>query len=266
VTLELQGRVALVTGASRGIGYAIAEALRSHGARVAALARDKDALDAAVSRLTGADGESVLQVPADVTDTASVREAAAAAHAWGGRLDIVVNCAGPQLAPSPLADTPDTVLTGYLNVKLVGFHRVASAALPLISDTGTGRIINIAGQTARTLVPNAGVTGITNAAVIALTSYLASEGADRHVLVNAISPGMTLTEGWISRHDAMAAQQGTTGEAVRDGMTKGVGIRLGRWAEASEIAQAAVFLASDLSSYITGQVIEVDGGLTKSVT
>ncbi len=122
------------------------------------------------------------------------------------------------------------MLTSYLDVKLTGFHRVASAALPLLSDTGTGRIINIAGQTARTLVPNAGVTGITNAAVIALTSYLASEGALRHILVNAISPGMTLTEGLDRlKHDAMAAQQGTT-EAVRDGMTKGVGIRLGRWA------------------------------------
>jgi NAD(P)-dependent dehydrogenase (short-subunit alcohol dehydrogenase family) len=85
------------------------------------------------------------------------------------------------------------------------------------------------------------------------------------VLVNAISPGMTLTEGWTARHEAMAAQQGTSGEAVRDGMAKGLGIRLGRWASAAEIAQAAVFLASDLSSYITGQVIEVDGGLTKSV-
>ena len=110
-------------------------------------------------------------------------------------------------------------------MKLTGFHRVATAALPLISDSGTGRIINIAGQTARTLVPNAGVTGITNAAVIALTSYLASEGAARHVLVNAISPGMTLTEGWTARHEAMAAQQGTSGEAVRDGMAKGLGIR-----------------------------------------
>jgi 3-oxoacyl-[acyl-carrier protein] reductase len=263
-TVDLKGRVALVTGASRGIGYAIAEAFYQHGARVAALARDKDALDAAVARIDASG--SVLAVPADVTDTASVRAAVAAAHAWGGRLDVVVNCAGPQLTPAPLAETPDTVLTSYLDVKLMGFHRVASAALPLITDDGTGRIINIAGQTARTLVPNAGVTGIANAAVIALTSYLASEGAARHVLVNAISPGMTLTEGWISRHEAMAEQQGTSREAVRDGMTKGVGIRLGRWAETAEIAQAAVFLASDLSSYITGQVIEVDGGLTKSVT
>ena len=85
-----------VRWASRGIGYAIAEALKGHGAQVAALARDKDALDAAVTRLAG-NAESVLAVPADVTDAASVQEAVATAHAWGGRLDIVVNCAGPQL-------------------------------------------------------------------------------------------------------------------------------------------------------------------------
>lgn len=264
--MDLTGRVALVTGASRGIGYAIAQALHEHGARIGVLARDKDALDGVAVKLAGTDGESVLPVPADVTRVASVDAAVHQVHEWGGRLDIVVNCAGPQLIPSPLAQTPDSVLTSYLDVKLTGFHRVASAALPLLSDTGTGRIINVAGQTARTLVPNAGVTGITNAAVIALTSYLASEGAPRRVLVNAISPGMTLTEGWASRHDAIAVQQGITREAVRDGMTKGAGIRLGRWAETWEVAQAAVFLASDLSSYITGQVIEVDGGLTKSVT
>ena len=135
--LELQGRVALVTGASRGIGYAIAEALRRHGARVAALARDKDALDAAVSRLTGRGRRARAGRPPDVTDAVSVQEAVETAHAWGAA-DIVVNCAGPQLSPSPLAETPDTVVTGYLDVKLVGFHRVASAALPLISEPAPG--------------------------------------------------------------------------------------------------------------------------------
>src|SRR3984957_14168861 len=200
MTLGLQDRVALITGASRGIGYAIAKALQEQGVRVALIARDEDALKSAAATLPSPGPNDVLTLGADVTDTESVREAVAAAHDWGGRLDIVVNCAGPQLTPAPLADTAATDLIRYLDVKLIGFHRVSSAALPLISDTGTGRIINVAGQTARTLVPNAGVTGITNAAVIALTSYLASEGAARHVLVNAISPGMTLTEGWTARH------------------------------------------------------------------
>ena len=263
VALGLDGRVGLVTGASRGIGLAIAKALHAQGARVGMVARDAEALGKAAISLSDGD-DSVLALPADVTSMDSVRGAVKAIHAWGGRLDIVVNCAGPQLAPAPLTETPDSVLASYLDVKLVGFHRVATAALPLLSDSGTGRIINIAGQTARTLIPNAGVTGVTNAAVIALTSYLASEGAARNVLVNGISPGMTLTEGWHRRHEAMASQQGTSKQAVRDGMANGLGIRLGRWADVDEIASAAVFLASDLASYVTGQTLEVDGGLTKS--
>jgi 3-oxoacyl-[acyl-carrier protein] reductase len=263
VPLGLEGRVALVTGASRGIGLAIAKALHAHGLRVGMVARDAEALRKAAIDISGGD-DSVLAVSADVTSMDSVRGAVKEVHSWGGRLDIVVNCAGPQLLPVPLSETPDSVLASYLDVKLLGFHRVAVAALPLLSEDGAGRIINIAGQTARTLIPNAGVTGITNAAVIALTSYLASEGAARNVLVNAISPGMTLTEGWHSRHEATASQQGTSKEAVRDGMAKGLGIRLGRWASVDEIANTAVFLASNLASYITGQVLEVDGGLTKS--
>jgi 3-oxoacyl-[acyl-carrier protein] reductase len=164
-----------------------------------------------------------------------------------------------------LTETPTELLSGYLDAKLLGFHRVASAALPLLSESGSGRIINVAGATAFTLVPNAGVTGITNSAVLALTNYLASEAAKRNVLVNAVSPGMTLTEGWISRHEAMGNGQGKTGEEVRDGMTAALGIRIGRWAETAEIANVVVFLASDLASYITGSVLEVDGGISKAV-
>lgn len=266
MTSGLEGRVALVTGASRGIGYAIARALQEEGVRIAAVARDEVALKNAAATLPNTDATALLTLAADVTDSDSVTRAVGGAHSWGGRLDIVVNCAGPQLNPSPLAETPDTVLADYLNVKLLGFHRVASAALPLISDSGTGRIINISGQTARTLVPNAGVTGITNAAVIALSSYLATEAAARNILVNSVSPGMTLTDGWLAKHEAMAKQQGKTADEVRKAMTAGAGIRLGRWADPSEIAKAVVFLASDLSSYVTGRVLEVDGGISKSVS
>jgi len=265
MTTGLKDRVAVVTGASRGIGFAITRALQNEGVRVAALARYETALKSAAEGLPNREDSALLLLGADVSDTESVRTAVERAHSWGGRLDIVVNCAGPQLTPSALTETPDTVLADYLNVKLLGFHRVASAALPLLSDTGSGRIINISGQTARTIVPNAGVTGITNAAVIALNSYLATEAAARNVLVNAVSPGMTLTEGWQAKHEAIARQQGKTAEQVRDGMTAGAGIRLARWAAPEEIAKAVVFLASDLSSYLTGRVLEVDGGLSKAV-
>lgn len=265
MTTGLAGRVALVTGASRGIGLAIVRALQEEGVRVAALARDEAALKAAAETLAKQGESELLLLSADVTDTESVNLAVRRAHAWAGRLDILVNCAGPQLTPSPLTQTPDSVIADYLNVKLLGFHRVASAALPLLSDSGTGRIINVAGQTARTVVPNAGVTGIANAAVIAFTSYLASEAAARNVLVNAISPGMTLTEGWHRKHEAMAEQQGKTAEQVREAMAAGVGIRLGRWAEPDEIAKCVVFLASDLATYATGRVLEVDGGMSKAV-
>lgn len=265
MTTGLAGRVALVTGASRGIGFAIVRALQEEGVRVAALARGDAALKAAGEKLPKQGDSELLLLSADVTDSKSVQWAVEQARSWGGQLDIVVNCAGPQLTPSPLAQTPDSVIADYLDVKLLGFHRVAAAALPLLSDSGSGRIINVAGQTARTLVPNAGVTGIANAAVIAFTSYLASEAAARNVLVNAISPGMTLTEGWLGKHEAMAEQQGKTAEQVRDAMTAGAGIRLGRWAQPEEVAKSVVFLASDLACYMTGRVLEVDGGLSKSV-
>src|ERR1700758_605554 len=256
MTLGLQDRVALVTGASRGIGYAIAKALQEHGARVALLARDEVALKSAAETLPAPGADRVLTLVADVTDTESVRDAVAKAHAWGGGLDIVVNSAGPQLTPSELTETPTETLAGYLDAKLLGFHRVASAALPLLSDSGSGRIINIAGATALTLVPNAGVTGITNAAVLAFTNYLASEATKKNVLVNTVSPGMTLTEGWTTRHEAMAQAQGKTADEVRNALTAASGIRIGRWAQPSEIANAVVFLASDLASYVTGSVLE----------
>jgi 3-oxoacyl-[acyl-carrier protein] reductase len=183
---------------------------------------------------------------------------------WAGRIDVLVNCAGPQLAPALLSETDVSVLGAVLDTKLVGYLRVAQAALPHL-EAGTGRIVNIAGATSRTAVPNAGITGIVNAAVNALTTYLANEAAPLGVTVNSISPGMTLTDGWLKKHEAAAGAKGMTPDEGRAGMVDALSIALGRWASPEEIANVAIFLASDLSSYITGQVIHVDGGLGTSV-
>ncbi|WUD72252.1 SDR family oxidoreductase [Streptomyces sp. NBC_00510] len=263
---NLEGRTAFVTGGSRGLGFAIAQALLERGAKVAIAARDEAAVKAAAGRLT-ADGraEDVLPVVADVTDAESVDNALAEVHAWQGSLDIVVNNAGPQLAPSPLEQADENVVASAFDTKLIGFLRVAQAALPFLSRTGSGSIINVVGATAHAVIPNTGPTAIVNAGVVALTSYLATEAAAGNIRVNAISPGMTKTEGWLTKTEAMAKQQGKSAEEVRAGMVKGLGIRLDRWAEPAEIGAAAAFLASDDASYMTGQVLRVDGGLSKPV-
>jgi 3-oxoacyl-[acyl-carrier protein] reductase len=261
----LEGRTALVTGGSSGIGLAVAQGLHNQGAAVAIVARSQESLEKAQKQLEAEGPDApVLALIADVQDYAAVVNAVAETRSWSGRLDIVINCAGPQLAPVPLADMDASVLTSVLDTKLVGFLRVAQAALPHL-ESGTGRIVNIAGATAHTTVPNAGVTGIVNSAVNALTSYLAQEAAVRGITVNAISPGMTLTAGWLEKHEAAAKIKGLSPDDVRSGMVDALSISLGRWASPDEIANVAVFLASDLSSYITGQVIKVDGGLGTSV-
>lgn len=262
---SLDGRTALVTGGSRGLGFAIARALLERGARVALLARDEAAAKSAADHLVGDTGGEVLTLTADVADGASVVDAVEQAARWRGRLDVVVNNAGPQLVPNSLGDTDPSVIASAIDVKLLGFARVASAALPLLSRDGTGSVVNVAGATAHALVPNAGATAIVNAAVVAFTSYLATEAAAHNVRVNTLSPGMTKTEGWLAKHEAAGRQQGKSPEEVRAAMVQALGIRLGRWAEPEEIGRAACFLASDESSYMTGQVLRVDGGLTRPV-
>ena len=263
---SLEGRTAFVTGGSRGLGFAIAQALVDRGAKVAIAARDDAAVKDAASRLAaGSSDDAVLPISADVSDAESVRSALAQAHAWQGGLDILVNNAGPGLAPTPLSELEEQVLASVFDTKLIGYLRVAQAAHPFLSRDGRGSIVNVVGATAHVLVPNAGAIGIVNAGVVALTSYLASEAAPSNVRVNAISPGMTKTEGWLTKTEAVAQQQGKTAEEVRAGMAQSLGIRLNRWAEPAEIGAAAAFLASDDASYVTGQVLCVDGGLTKRV-
>jgi 3-oxoacyl-[acyl-carrier protein] reductase len=257
----LAGRVALVTGATRGIGFAIAEGLRAEGADVAVLARSKDGVDDAVARLGGeAHAHGIV---ADLTDPEQVDRAVQEAADWRGRLHVVVNNAGPPMQSGTITDTDDEPWAMTFATKAMGMVRVARAALPLLADDGTGRIVNVSGVTAKSVIPNAGITGITNAAVGAFTRYLAEEAAPRGIRVNAVCPGMTRTEGWLQRAATAAEQQGITAEQFFANMTERLGVSLGRWAEPREIADVVVFCASDRVAFMTGHVLVVDGGQTK---
>jgi 3-oxoacyl-[acyl-carrier protein] reductase len=263
--IRLDGRTALVTGGGSGIGLAMARSLHEQGAAVALLGRTEATLKAAEQHLAEGGASPVLSVVADVTDDVAVTNALREVHDWQGRLDILVNSAAPLMKVGMLTQAEEAHVSDALNGKVLGYLRVARLALPLIEKGGTGRIINVAGMAAHALAPGLGVAGTLNGAIVAMTSYLAAEAAPQGILVNAVSPGMTLTQSWLDRHDAMAKADGITADQARANMVTNLGIRLGRWARPEEIGAAAVYLASDLASYVTGQVLQIDGGLGKSV-
>jgi len=243
--LKLEGRVALVTGASRGIGRAIALRLAAQGATVIAGARGTNA-QGVVDEIVAAGGRATA-VALDITDTASVEAAVAATLAAHQRVDILVNNAGitkDQLMLRMKRDDWDVVL----NTNLTGAYTCVQAVLKTMIKQRAGRIINIT-----SVVGQSGNAGQVNyaaskAGLIGFTKALALEVASRGITVNAVAPGLIetdMTKG-ISEgaHDEWAAK-----------------IPLKRLGTPDDVATAVTFLASDEASYITGQVLAVNGGM-----
>jgi len=259
--LRLKGRVAVVTGASKGIGKAIASGFAAEGVDLVLLARGKEALEAAASEIRAASGVRVLAMTADVRSDAEIKAVADKAAAEFGSTHIIVNNAGgPIKRPGRQLPWPSEDWLDDINLKALGMLRVVQAFHPLIPKDGTGRVINISGIASTSAFLTAMTHGINNAAMNHATAYLAKDFAADRINVNSIIPGLISTEwrqGWAEAGGK--AQNKTKDEFVAD-ICKQWGILSGRWTSSEEVADLVVFIASDRAASINGAKIAIDGG------
>ena len=260
--LELQGRVAAITGASMGIGKATALALSREGVKVAICARGKERLEQAAREVSDLTGNEVLPVVGDMTRKEDADRFVEATVQRFGKLEIVVNCAGAPPGGQFQNITDEQWLDG-LNLKFMGYVRTARAALPHLQRGGWGRIINVIGNDGIKPTFNEVSPGAANAAGINFTMSLAEQLAPQGITVNCINPGPVDTQRWDLLEKGIAQHQGITQDEARVLTNKS--IPLGRIARAEEIADMVTFLASERASYVTGASITMDGAQRKAI-
>ncbi len=264
--LGLNGKVALVTGASRGIGRAIAQSLLAEGCRAAICARDQERLRAAVAELShgasDASQDRVLGIPADVTDEVAVRRFVSAAHDRFGRIDILVNNAGTHLRGTVDTTSLD-ILERQLRDKVFGFFSMIKAVLPIMRQQKDGRIVNVIGQAARHPHPDRFPSGVTNAACMALTKSVADAVARDNIRVNAVCPQYIESELLASLIDKEMRERKVDRATASAGFTRAN--PLGRTGTPAEVADLVSFIVSDCANFIAGSAISIDGGYHRYV-
>ena len=259
--LELGGRVAVVTGGSKGIGKAIAYELAREGVDLVLAARSEGTLQEAAREIASDTRRRVLGVPTDTTSTDDVQNLVDRAMAEFGRIDILVNSAamaGGQVT-GDLDEARVSDLIEDLDTKVVGYFRTIKAVAPHMRARGWGRIISIGGLSAR----SSSIYGLRNSAVVHMSKTLSDElGADG-ITLNVIHPGLTVTEAVDARLDKQARERGISREELERETAAGVAIR--RLPRARDLAWLAAYLASPKSECVTGEVIAAGGGSQRSV-
>jgi 3-oxoacyl-[acyl-carrier protein] reductase len=260
--LGLHGKTALVTGGSKGIGRAIAEALAREGARVAICARNAADLDKAATEIRAGKTTEVIPVAADLGQLNEITRVVQTVHERFRRIDILVNNAGA-IRSGDFLKIPDEQWTSDWNLKLLGYIRMARAVFPLMQQQGGGRILNVVGAAARNPSPGYLPGGAANAALVNFTKGLADLGAPSNILVTAVSPAATATDRWESLLAQQAAAAGKTVAEMRAEAFAAYPLK--RIATSEDIADLACYLVSERASFLTGICITVDGGSTRGV-
>jgi 3-oxoacyl-[acyl-carrier protein] reductase len=259
VDLGLRERAAIVTGASRGIGRAIAGALVAEGSKVLVVGRDPDALADVVAEL----GDAAVAHAADVTQPAIAVELVTACQDAFGRLDIVVNNAG-HAAPKPLDELTAADWQDGIEVNFLAAARLSVAALPALRAQGWGRLVHVASISGREPDPLFAPYSAAKAALLNLSTALSRAYAAEGVLSSCVVPGVTLTELVEANAAATAQRTERTPDEVMERLLAKHDVAAGRFGAPREVAAAVVFLASEAASWITGATLEVDGGTLRS--
>ncbi len=257
----LTGRVALITGGGRGIGHAVALMLADQGVDIALCGRTPETLEATAETIR-ARGVRAFPIQADVSQLDDIQRFVSQAADAAGRIDILVNNAVSSLH-APFNEQTDAHWRHHIDVKLMAYIRSAREVLRFMTAQRWGRIVNIAGMTARIVAPLRITNGVVNAGVADFTKQLANQVAPYNVTVNCVHPGTTATDRMTANlrrraEDAGVSLEQMTEQAIRE-------IPMGRLIQPEDIAGAVLFYCSPLAAMITGQSIAVDGGSGMSV-
>jgi 3-oxoacyl-[acyl-carrier protein] reductase len=252
---ELQGKCALVGGASQGIGQSIVELFAGAGARVILMSRSQDRLEQVKSKLPNQEKHVVFPVDLETELSDPMRSLLATV----GAIDIVVNNSGGP-ASGPLTQADSKTFEKAFRGHVLAYQQIMQAVLPGMKDRGYGRFINVISTSVKVPIPNLGVSNTVRAAVANWSKTLALEVAPFGITVNNILPGYTKTPRLTQLIQATAQRENKTVEQVERAWIESIPVR--RFAEPREIAEAALFLASPRASFVNGTNLVVDGGRT----